>query len=150
MFFQWFWILMGIGTFQKHPFWRQIFFSSSLYACGVFGSFDEKICISWYGLWLNWKVYEETSFFQLFWIMCWVELSRSSHFGAKICSSRLYAWEVIGSFKDEDYTIGYASRLNWYWKACNWTCFFFFKCFELCVKSENFRNSWCGAQSLSY
>ena len=30
----------------------------------------------------------------------------------KVCSSRLYAWEVIGSFKDKIYTIGYAPRLN--------------------------------------
>ena len=67
---------------------------SSLYACGVFDSSDEKICTFWYGPQLNWnwKVYKGTSFFQWFWIIClvelsWiicrVELSRSSHFGAK-------------------------------------------------------------------
>ena len=61
------------------------FFPSSLYACGVFGSFNEKICTSWYGLQLNWNwnVYKGTSFSQSFWILCWVELSRKSHFGAK-------------------------------------------------------------------
>ena len=116
---------MGIETFQKHPFWRQIFFSSSLYACGVFGSFDEKICRSWYGPQLNWnwKVYKGSSFFNCFELYVEWNFPEVAILVPKI---RLYAWEVIGSFEDEIYTIGYAPRLNWHWKACNWTCFFFF------------------------
>ena len=75
----------GDWNFPEAAILAPKFFSSSLYAYGAFGSFDEKICTSWHGLQLNWnwKVYKGTSFSQLFWILCWVELSRKSHFSDK-------------------------------------------------------------------
>ena len=68
LFFQWFWILWGLELSRSSHSGAKNFFSSSLYACGVFGSFDEKICISRYDPQLNWnwKAYKGNSFFQLF------------------------------------------------------------------------------------
>ena len=125
MFFQWFWILWGLELSRSSHFGTKIC-TSSLYACGVWQFWWETLYILiWSTIKLKLKGLSKNfvSFndFELY--VKW-NFPEVAILVPKVCSSRLYAQDVVGSFEDEIYIIRYAPRLNWHWKACNWTCFF--------------------------
>ena len=99
-------------------------FSSSLCAWEIIGSFEVETCTFQYAPQLNWRAYNRTCFFNGSELYVDWNFPEAAIFAPKVCSSRLYAWGVIGSFEDEICMIGYAPQLNWNRKACNITFFF--------------------------